>query len=832
MLNRRSKIILWVCTFLAILGIYGSVQAAPYYRQEATILPIADSLYDLGTSTKAWRDFYIDQICLTGDVCRTTWPTGGGGSNPFLTVAGGQATTSLVYFYGGLYSLGSSTIQFASTTALSASVICIETDCRTSWPAGGSGGGIGWASSTNPESIYFVGDGNVGIGTTLPTANLVVSKTYVEPAGGIASTTGMVVSNNNIANGTSSISILSRSSASSILNFGSQLAETTGQIIYGHVGNPQYTNTMAFVTDSSERMRIDSLGNVGIGTKNPLTSLHINENDVSNYGAILIGDSTNSSTAISMNQRAYFGYGGDMAVIQGMTSKGIQFNVNNATFGSGEAMRITSAGNVGIGTTSPYAKLSVKGAGTGTGVGFQVTTSGNVPNFTVLDNGTTTIRADAPIGWSYTDDNPVLTHTIRGGGINPISVRVAAFSANTPIFNVIGNAGVERLTVLNAGNVGIGTTSPAAKLSVEQDATTVWNAWVGDQGTAAASTTPFFTIDGKGRALFGTSTTVASAQVSIANAGNNTNILQLADNNHVTRHAFTSTGYTGPNTGTLSMPGNSTISGGTLTATAAVNSGAGTAAAPSFRGGSDTDTGMWLPGANQLGWSTGGQDRLRLNTNGMLGIGSTTPGAWLSINTATTTMAMGIPFILVASSSPASLATTTYLNLDNQGRLYLPQLTQSGVAQTYYACGVATTFELVWDTTTCLVSAEKFKKDIEGLNPSDALRAVLSMQPVTYMKRDPLGPNDANRQPGFIADWVTDPVLKQQLVSLDKNGDVHGFRYEQYSAYLTGAIQALAERTSDARRTAEENWQWFAICLLAIGLIYQQVQLRKLKKQL
>lgn len=63
-----------------------------------------------------------------------------GVSNPFFRVAGGNATTTLDYFYGGIYVLGSTTIQYASTTQVSADSICLNSDtCRTTWPSGGSG---------------------------------------------------------------------------------------------------------------------------------------------------------------------------------------------------------------------------------------------------------------------------------------------------------------------------------------------------------------------------------------------------------------------------------------------------------------------------------------------------------------------------------------------------------------------------------------------------------------------------------------------------------------------------------------------------------------------
>src|SRR3990167_2567378 len=53
---------------------------------QKTILPITDSAYDLGTTTKAWRNAYIDQVCLTGDSCQTAWPASlSGGSANLLT---------------------------------------------------------------------------------------------------------------------------------------------------------------------------------------------------------------------------------------------------------------------------------------------------------------------------------------------------------------------------------------------------------------------------------------------------------------------------------------------------------------------------------------------------------------------------------------------------------------------------------------------------------------------------------------------------------------------------------------------------------------------------
>lgn len=92
----------------------GFVHAAPLYRLERTILPETDSTYDLGTSTQAWRSFYANQICLTADTCRTTWPTGGSGSSfafPFTVNSWGNSTTTTLGFLNGFLSTASSTIS-------------------------------------------------------------------------------------------------------------------------------------------------------------------------------------------------------------------------------------------------------------------------------------------------------------------------------------------------------------------------------------------------------------------------------------------------------------------------------------------------------------------------------------------------------------------------------------------------------------------------------------------------------------------------------------------------------------------------------------------------
>jgi hypothetical protein len=117
---------------------------------------------------------------------------------------------------------------------------------------------------------------------------------------------------------------------------------------------------MAFGTNSAERMRILSGGNVGIGTNNPLYALQIADGGTNvSLGGAPTSNGTgrlkfiNSNSTINWQISTNDSVGGAFEFTPSTANGGSTFTT--------PAMLITSAGNVGIGTSSPGVKLEVSG---------------------------------------------------------------------------------------------------------------------------------------------------------------------------------------------------------------------------------------------------------------------------------------------------------------------------------------------------------------------------------------------------------------------------------------------------------------------------------------
>jgi len=257
---------------------------------------------------------------------------------------------------------------------------------------------------------------------------------------------------------------------------------------------------LLFGTNDAERMRIDASGNVGIKTSSPASPLHVNvgtnqnlevDSASSELRLSAVNDARSTNPAIRFQAESYKFYGaggvGPRATIDSSGNVGIgtsspdtslhvqspngtkcelnlaQTGVTNfrwsipastdalaLVYGTNiERMRIDSSGRLGIGTTSPSAKLEVQDAN---GVSLKFGDLASYPNNVVpcfIGTGTSALA-----------------------GVNGDLVLVPRTSDAGKILFATGNGGAatEKVRIANDGNVGIGTASPDTTLHVHKGA--------------------------------------------------------------------------------------------------------------------------------------------------------------------------------------------------------------------------------------------------------------------------------------------------------------------------------------------------------------------------
>lgn len=245
--------------------------------------------------------------------------------------------------------------------------------------------------------------------------------------------------------------------SATVASFGAAGDENTGLFFPA-------ADTIAVTTGGTERVRVTSTGNVGIGKNNPTAPLDVN-------GSIFTGVTTAGQVVAAFNgdstnlQRMQITTSGTNGVLQATRSSG---TVPNMLFqiDSNERMRITDTGNVGIGTSSAISRVTVQGT----------------PNTRLMQFYTNGANADySAIGNQYSSASAFCASEIRFGNENTSSgTGFISLATGT-------NTVTERVRIDSTGNLGIATASPTAMLDVNSNTVRVRTARTPASATATGN---------------------------------------------------------------------------------------------------------------------------------------------------------------------------------------------------------------------------------------------------------------------------------------------------------------------------------------------------------
>jgi hypothetical protein len=472
-----------------------------------------------------------------------------------LVGVGTSAPVSTLDAAGDISITGNENYLYLYSTAL------VGSNARARIRAVGSGGGSGYGgdfrvstrkqdNNWNTDAFVVDSSGNVGIGTTSPSALL-----HVVGIGG-------------------AIRMQDTTATSKYIQMRSDLTNSHLE----HIGGPgdalrinnQAAGTIEFFTSGIEKARIDSSGRLLVGTSSaqgsstvtieqtaansaPLALRYTNTND--NQIGIDFYRSRSSSAKVEstdplMRLDAY-GYDGSAyrkgasieAIVDAATSAGdMPCRLVFSTTADGassptERLRITSAGLVGIGTSTPGANLEVFGD------------TADVVLTSVTNNNATGANKslNCGVGGATAFSVPPWPNSgfIDSATTNGLALGSSSSTGSVRLYT--GTSREERLRITSAGNVGIGSTVPNEKLTVADSGsanvyialqnsttgTTSADGWyLGAAGTEfqiygkengpitfSPNSTERARIDSSGRLLVGTSTSLGDgAQVQSVSA--------------------------------------------------------------------------------------------------------------------------------------------------------------------------------------------------------------------------------------------------------------------------------------------------------------------------
>jgi hypothetical protein len=339
-------------------------------------------------------------------------------------------------------------------------------------------------NTAGARAVTILSSGNVGIGTSNPGDLLHVLKAQ-------NAITNIQVQNTT-AGAAAQAAFLAKSDTSN-LYIGAHSSTFGTRPGIGFI-DAQTNNDLALMTNDTERITIQAGGNVGIGTTGPLAKLSVGGGSISDANLPIQISAAGAIAYFGANRSdgAYGGLFGWDTAFSGVTVRSVNSadSLSLVVNGNTRALTITpTAGNVGIGTTSPQTKLHVSSVGS---------------NGTLTDNilsevtGSFTAANRVGLGSLIAFRNDTGTSYAKIGAYCPSDCtnnqsQLGFWTENTATTFTTANA---KLVIDPTGNVGIGVTNPNQPLTVQTNGSEQAIKIIGRSGGGNGGQLQFYTSDG------------------------------------------------------------------------------------------------------------------------------------------------------------------------------------------------------------------------------------------------------------------------------------------------------------------------------------------------